>query len=193
MFYSTLRECDFPIANLTNAWKKKPNTHSCSSLKCWEFIRPWYSGMCVSAPPLFSFFSSNKFLPRITTHGLRPSDWTSCFYKAATLCLTESALSEAFFCRQTSEEIFIKMDNLWALTLKREWHKVGSKTKAIEKSDEMLDMEPWEHQAENIWDPNLNIYGINSTEGRLSTIVWEMHDCHWPNHWHVERNMVIDY
>ncbi len=53
------------------------------------------------------------------------------------------------------------MDNLWALTLKRERHKVGSKTKAIEKSDEMLDMEPWKRQAENIWDHNLNIYGIN--------------------------------
>lgn len=47
--------------------------------------------------------------------------------------MTECALSEAFLCGQTSEETFIKMDNLWAL---------GSKTKAIEKSDEMLDMEP---------------------------------------------------
>lgn len=53
------------------------------------------------------------------------------------------------------------MDNLWAL---------GSKTKAIEKSDEMLDMEPWEHQAENILDQNLNIYGSSSSGGRLSIV-----------------------
>lgn len=42
------------------------------------------------------------------------------------------------------------MDNLWALTLKQERLKVGSKTRAIDKSDEVLDMEPREHQAENI-------------------------------------------
>ncbi len=29
---------------------------------------------------------------------------------------------------------------------------MGSKTKAMEKSDEMLDMKPWEHQAENMLD-----------------------------------------
>lgn len=46
---------------------------------------------------------------------------------------------------------------------------MGSNSKAIEKSDEMLDMNPWEHQTESILDQNLNIYGSSSTEGRFST------------------------
>lgn len=62
------------------------------------------------------------------------------FIKTARLCLTESALKKALLFRQTSEEIFIKIDHLWALTLKRERHKVGSKTRAIEKSDKLMDM-----------------------------------------------------
>lgn len=51
---------------------------------------------------------------------------------------------------------------------------MGSNSKAIEKSDEMLDMNPWEHQTESILDQNLNIYGSSSTEGRLSMMFLEI-------------------
>lgn len=39
---------------------------------------------------------------------------------------------------------------------------MGSKTKAIEKKDEMLNMKP--HHTENILDENLNIHGSGATE-----------------------------
>lgn len=154
IFCSSKTEYDFPGGDVTSTLeRRKTNPHSTVSLKCWEFIRPDTVECAYLLPRCVSFWAWTSFCQelqhRVWGNKIEPLSkvvWVFFFKQPNWKCIRE-----AFLCGQTSEHIFNKMDNLWALTLKQERLKVGSKTRAIDKSDEVLDMEPREHQAENIW------------------------------------------